>query len=391
MIPRVVPACLVAAACLGAAPAGQTQARRMESDLGAAIEQLGDFAHTVRVDAARVVRRAPAELAVPMLLEVARRHPDSYVQFRAAVLASGFGGSRVAAFFRDALDAANDRVRAAAYAYAEHAPDPALVPRLLAAAEQEASEFVRPALVRALAAHDDDAAVRRLLVLDVDRGQASFRSTVIEALGDCRANYAVDSLLRVARQPGPLQDDALLALGKIGDPRAMPAMQAAQAELPDDLQPIVSAAACLLGVDCERQQPYIASILQFGATTGTDRDRLRSAAAAAAALAQGGRSDALDALFTAGAGTSADDPARAPIALAIGAVALRRPEALLAALAARDDLDAALVLVRDAFDMLNEDLAEERFYVALRSAYAVPAAGAARRDIAARAVSILEF
>ena len=391
MITRAIPVCLVAAACLAAPPAGPGQGRRMEGALSGAIERLGDFAHDVRVEASRVVRRAPAELAIPMLLEAARGHADSYVQFRAAVLASGFGGARVHAYFRDALEAGNDRVRAAAYAYWEHRPDAALAPRLLAAADRETSEFVRPALVRALAAHDDDAEVRRLLVRDIDRGQAHFRSSVIETLGDYRAAYAVEPLLRIAREPGPLGDDALLALGKIGDPRALPAVRAAQNELPDYLQPLVSAAACLLGIDCERQQPYIASILQFGAETDADRERLRSAAAGAAALALGGRRDALDALFAAGAETGPDDPARAPIALAIGTAGLRRPGLLLPALAARDDIDAALLLLRDAFDLLSEDLAEERFYVALRGAYAAPGAGDAGRDLAARAVSILEF
>ena len=390
-MPRAIPACLVAAACLGAATGGQAQGRRMEGALRAAIERLGDFTHDVRVEASRAIRRAPAALAIPMLLDAAREHPDSYVQFRSAVLASGFGGARVQAYFRDALDAENDRVRAAAYAYWEHAPDPTLVPRLLAASDGETSAFVRPALVRALAAHDADADVRRLLVLDIDRGQASFRSSVIEALGDHGAAYAVDALLRIAREPGPLSDDALLALGKIGDSRALPAVRAAQNELSDDLQPVVSAAACLLGVDCGQQQHYIVSILQYGARTGTDRERMRNAAAGAAALALGGRRDALDALFAAGAETEPDDPARAPLALASGTVGLRRPALLLPALAARDDVDAALTLLRDAFDLLSEDLAEERFYVALREAYSAPGAGDARRDIAARAVSILEF
>ena len=114
-----------------------------------------------------------------------------------------------------------DRVRAAAYDYAEHAPDPMLVPKLLTALDRETSEFVRPALVRALAAHDDDAAVRARLVRDVDEGEAYFRGGVIEALGDYGASYAVEPLVRIASEGGPLRDDALLALGKIGDERAL--------------------------------------------------------------------------------------------------------------------------------------------------------------------------
>ena len=197
--------------------AGATaRAQAAPGELAQAIAQLGDFDHAIRVEASRVVRRAEAEAAVPALIEAAHRHDDSYVQFRAAVLLYGFGDRRVREFFRDALDSPNGRVRAAAYDYAEHAPDPALVPRLMAALERETSEFVRPALVRALAAHDGDPEVRAQLVRDIDQGEGYFRGAVIEALGDYKAEYAVEALIRIAADAGPLRDDAVLALGKIG-------------------------------------------------------------------------------------------------------------------------------------------------------------------------------
>ena len=76
-----------------------------------------------------------------------------------------------------------------------------MLPALLKALEREESEFVRPALVRALAAQGSDPRVRETLLVEVGRGQDFFRSAVIEALGDYRAAYAVEPLmaLRVSR------------------------------------------------------------------------------------------------------------------------------------------------------------------------------------------------
>lgn len=366
------------------------RAQAPAADLARAIDNLGDFDHAVRVEASRVVRRTPVDVAAPALIEAARSHEDSYVQFRAAALLAGLGDERSRAFFHDALDSPNDRVRAAAYGDAEHRPDPALAPRLLAALEWETSEFVRPALIRALAAHDEEPAVRDRLVKDVDRGEGHFRSAVIEALGDHGAGYGMEPLLRLASEEGPLRDDALLALGKIGDGRALPTIAAAQAEAEDGLQPIVSAAACLLGADCQNQTQYVLDALRYGAASGgAEQALLRSAATAAAALSAAGRPGVLDALFE--AGMPSVDPARAPIALAVGTVALRAPQRMLAALAGRDDLDGRLLLLRDAFDMLDEDLAEERFYALMRRTYWDERQPAGARSAAEAAIRMLEF
>ena len=55
--------------------------------------------------------------------------------------------------------------------------------------------------------------------------------------------------------------------------------------------------------------------------------------------------------------------------LAVGLVALRNTPLLLKTLQARADQDAAIGLVAEAFDMLEEDLEEERFFVYIRQAY----------------------
>ena len=76
----------------------------------------------------------------------------------------------------------------------------------------------------------DDPRIRQTLLREVGRGEDYFRSAVIEALGDYKALYAYDALVAVAKLDGPLQDDAALALGKIGDKRALATLAIAAAE-----------------------------------------------------------------------------------------------------------------------------------------------------------------
>ena len=369
------------------------------AEIGEVIPSLGDFDYSVRAEASRVLRRTDAGSVVPALVMAAQSHEDSYVQFRAAVLLAGFGGSAARDFFRTGLDSPNDRVRAAAYDYFEHDTNANLAPRLLTALDSETSEFVRPALVRALAAHDGNASVRDRLLKDMDRGEGYFRGGVIEALGDYRAMYAVDRLIKIASEEGPFRDDALLALGKIGDKRALQVVAAAQVDAAavdsrnSELLPIVSAAACLLDTDYENQIQYVVEALRYGLTAeGDDRSLLRAASTAAAAVSMAGRKGstiALHALID--AGVDAADPARAPIALAVGTVALRNPARVFLVLAGRNDLRSSLLLLRDAFDMLDEDMAEERFYVLIRNKFWNEKENPLARSVAEAAMEVLEF
>ena len=369
-------------------------AQTISDDLSAAVDRLGDFDYAVRMEASRTLRRADTDAALPVLLDALQNHEDSYVQFRAIVLIYGLEQPRNHTVFEGALDSPNDRVRAAAYEYFEQVPSAPLVPKLLAALETETSEFVRPYLVRALAANDDDPAVQVRLTQDIDRGQEYFRGAVIEALGDHGAVYAVDSLIPIIADDGPLHDDALLALGKIGDPRALAPLRRVQARAGATLQPIVSATACLMDLDCESQLQYIVEALRYGAATATDdgQELVRSASAALGALASAGRREALDVLFEVGLG--ADDSARAPIALALGTVALRNPELVRVALvdAGQEFVpEDELLLLRDAFDMLDEDFAEERFYLLMRRDYWGARIGSRTQAVAGAAIRILEF
>ena len=359
-----------------------------ERDLTAAIDQLGDFDYNVRTRASSLVRRAPEEQARLALAAAVSEHEDGYVRFRALVLLVGFGGTVARQAVIEALADPNDRLRAVAYGYFAHNPDPATAGQFLAALETETSEFVRPALIRTLAAHAADPAVRDRLVADIDRGVDFFRGAVIEALGDHGAAYALDPLMRIAGETGPLQDDAILALARIGDARALPTVAALQGR-DDELEPMVSAAAASLGSDPEEHVRFVAESLRFAVAAVDLQGLLRSAAAGLGALASRGDAGALQVLFDVGVG--AKDTAREPIALVLGTLAMRQPATVLAHLETRTDLEAATRVLRDAFDMLDEDLEEERFFMTARAAFWDAPEQSPARAVAEALIRVLEF
>ena len=367
-----------------------TSAREVTAEqTRAAIDRLGTLEFPIRMEAARTVRRASAAIAVPALTDAATAHKDGYVRFRALVLLAGFNDPRTREVMTRMLDETNDRLRAVAYAYFEHNTDPAAVPRLVDALAREESEFVRPALTRAIAAHAADARARQAIIGLIGRGQDFFRSAVIEAVGDYKGLYAFDALTAVAKLEGPLQDDAVLALGKLGDKRAVATFAALQRTAPRTVQPSIAAAICLVGVNCSSHQGYLVESLNFGITTAGYQDLLRSAAAGLAALAIAGNEQALRNLIEAGAPSR--DPARAAIALAIGTVALRNTALTLKVLEGEAKADPALELLREAFDMLEEDFVEERFFVAVRRTFWQAAEGSGARRTAEALIRKLEF
>ena len=377
--------CLFTVVLAQAPPATQVTA----SQLKTAIDSLGKFDDAVRTSASATVRRAPAAQAVPALLAAASEHPDGYVRFRALVLLAGFNDPRARDVMLSALDDPNDRLRTVAYAYFEHNPEPGMADRLLAALQKEESEFVRPALTRALAAYGSEPKVRAAMDGLVMKGQDLFRSAVIDALGDYKADYALSSIMAVSKLDGPLQEDAILALGKIGDKRALPTLAGLQATAPKNLQPEIAASICLLGTNCDVHQRFILESLTFSSKNIGYQELLRASARALGALAQEGHADAAGALID--FGIPARDPVRSPIALALGTVALRNTPLLLKVLQSRTDLDQSALLLRDAFDMLEEDFAEERFFATVRRAYWQAPAGSAERRVAQALIKTLEF
>ena len=119
------------------------------------------------------------------------------------------------------------------------------------------------------------------------------------------------------------------------------------------------------------------------------QDLVRGASAGLAALAVDGNEEAMQTLIDLGAPTR--DPARAAIALALGTVALRNTALTLKVLEAGRNRDAALELLREAFDMLEEDYVEERFFATVRRTYWASAPDSPARAVAQALIQKLEF
>jgi hypothetical protein len=221
------------------------------------------------------------------------------------------------------------------------------------------------------------------------RGQDLFRAVVIEALGDYRASYAIQPIMDVARLDGPLQDDAILAIGQIGDKRGIALLAELQRTAPRKLQPPIAASICLLGSNCGSHVNYLLETLKFGIANPGYQELVRAAAAGLAALAVAGNKETLAALVELGGPTR--DPERAAIALAVGRVALRNTALTLQVLEGQRDDTPGTELLREAFDMLEEDFEEERFFVTVRRAYWAAADGSPARKIAGALIQRLEF
>ena len=85
------------------------------------------------------------------------------------------------------------------------------------------------------------------------------------------------------------------------------------------------------------------------------------------------------------------DPARAPIALALAAVALRNTPLMMKALEERADRDGAIELMAEGFDMLEEDLDKERFFMQARRTFWESPEGSPRRALMQRLIGKLDF
>jgi len=354
------------------------------ADLRASVARLADLDYATRTTAARQVRRAPAPDAVIALSAAVRTSPDQFVRYRALVLLTGFEARGTPALMQSLMADRNDRVREVVYRWYELHPDPALAGSLLASLETEQAEFVRPALVRAVAALGDDPAVQRALVAETGRGLDFFRSAVIEALGRARARWAVPALTAMLQIDGPLRDYAAIALGRIRDGEALPAIQALPTTPPEAaMAPL--AARCLLGDDCPAR---IAALTEAVSSRLAKADTVRAGVTALSAVAL--ESDAaLEALVTLASIGAVRDEAVA----GLGGVALRDPQWLLEWLdnGPADRRDTVIPLLREAFDRFEEDFAEEQFYAAARASYWKAAEGSGTRTLMATIIDKLDF
>lgn len=380
-------ALLLATAAVPAQERGPTPAS--PEQIREAIGKLGDLDYAIRMGAGRTIRRAPAAQVVPALLQTVAEHADGYIRYKALILLTGFNDPRTADAMREALVSPNDRLREVAFAYFEQFPEPALAPRMLAALDKEEGEFVRPALNRALANIHNEPKVTEALIRDAGRGVDFFRSTVIEALGDYQVAAAVTKLTEIARIDGPLQDDAATALGKIGDQRSLTVLAELQRTAAKEFQPAIAAAICLMGTNCSSHIGYLEKTLTYADTYPGYQDLLRGAAAGLGNVARQGNNEALGILFR--VGIPSQDPVRAPVTLALGLVALRNTPLMLKALEAHSDQAGAVGILAEAFDMLEEDFEEERFFVSVRRAYWAAADGSLTRKLCEQLINKLDF
>lgn len=384
---RLLAALLLSGALMPVQERGPTATSPAE--LKTAIDTLGAGEYDARVKAGRTIRRTAPAQVVPALMQAVREHGDGYVRFKALVLLTGFPDPRTPELMEEAMASPNDRLREVAYGYFEAHPTPAMIPRLLTALEKEQGDFARPLLVRALAAQASDPKVRDALIRDAGRGLDYFRSTVIEALGDYKVTAAIPRLVEIAKLDGPLQDDAAMALGKMGDKSVMPTLAALQRTAPRESQPTVAAAICLTGTNCSSHISYLQKTLAFAEDFPGYQELLRGAASGLGAIGAGGNEEAVTILFD--IGVPSQDPLRAPVALALGLISLRNTPLMLKVLASRKDQAESLSLLAESFDMLEEALEEEQFYVFVRRTYWEAADGSATRKLCEQLITKLDF
>jgi hypothetical protein len=364
-----------------------TPAAAAPADLKQNIANLSSLDYPVRMHAARLIRRTPESQAVPALVEAARSHSDEYVRYRALVLLTAFNDRGTRDLMRELIRERNDRMREVAYRWLERNPDPQLTTSLLTSLGTEQSEFVRPTLVAALAAlAASDQLVQRAMIAEVPRGLDFFRSAVIDALGRHRAVYAVESIVATSRQEGPLQDDALLALGRIGGSRAVGALGEFTSGTPEAAE-MIRGARCLVGEKCAEN---IAALVAAASSDEGRPSTIRGAMDALEAVAQNRNEAALSALITLGVKHSA---LRERVAVSVASVALRQPDWVVERIGAADEStrETIVTMLKDGFDSLDEDFNEEQFFAAVRAGYWRAADGSAGRTLAATLIQRLEF
>ena len=360
---------------------GAPVAEQLDPAIQTAIDNLGSFDYPTRREAARVLRHGNPTKVHPALTAAAYNHTDQYVRYRALVLVTGFGEKEVTGPVHDLIADKNDRVRSVVYEWFEYNPTRSIIPTLLDAVPKEPSPFVRPTLLRALAAQPADPRVQDLLSRFVIQGEDVFRGATIVALGDYRRTYATKAIIEVAKLDGPLQADAIAALGRMKDSSAASALTEIRRHASPDIIPLIVADECLLGFDCEAREKFLVGALG---------ENKKNAARALGLLALDGRQSALLAIVDAGVAARAD--AREAAAIEMGIVALRAPQLIVAALAARANYAPALDLLAEAFDLLSsEDFLIERFYMNMRSPYFFVPAGSPQRRVLDEIIRKLGF
>ena len=379
---------LLVAVLLGTSAFVQAQAQAPAvADPKTSIDRLSAFDYAARMNAARQLRRVPREQAFPALSTAVRQHADQFVRARALILLTGFGPVGISEAMQQAMTDRNDRLREVAYRWFALHPEPRLTQALLNALNTEQAEFVRPALIRALAALGTDPQVQRALLAEAGRGLDFFRSAVIEALGDNKAAYAAETIAAISKLDGQLRDDAVMALGRIGGLEARSTL-ATFTNPPLDLIPSLQAALCFVDDACTVRVEVLRDTARSRAASVT---QVRSAVRALGAVASNGHPGAAATLIELAGG--ATGPLVNELAIALSTAAIRRPAFVIQWLASAPEASRATAtrLLREGFESLEEDFAEEQFFAAARAAYWAAPENSTTRTITATLIDTLEF
>jgi hypothetical protein len=176
------------------------------------------------------------------------------------------------------------------------------------------------------------------------RGEDLFRGAVIDALGDYDGKFALADIIQVAKLDGPLQDDAVTAIGSwAGRPSVPCSLRCASRQRPTFSRPCPPRCACSRLSAPHRKSTSTTTLAFAVSITGTDfQPLLRGVVHGLEMLAERGSERALSALLTTGA--KIQDPYRAPVALGVGEIALRNPGLLLRVIAngPRDNRNGAI-------------------------------------------------
>jgi hypothetical protein len=221
---------------------------------------------------------------------------------------------------------------------------------------------------------------------EIGRGLDFFRSAVIDALGRHRAVYAVDGITATSRLEGPLQDDALLALGRIGGTRATAAINEFTTGTQEAVQ-MQHAARCLIGEMCTE---HLSALVVAASENDARSSAARGAIDALEALAQNRNESALAAIAMLSAGQGA---LRERMAVAFATAALRQPDWVVEWISGvpESSRESAIELLKDGFDSLDESFDEEQFFAAVRAGYWRAADASSGRSLAAALIQRLEF
>ena len=208
---------------------------------------------------------------------------------------------------------------------------------------------------------------------------------MIEAWAAIAPLYAVDGIAATSKLEGPLQDDALLALGRIGGTRASTAIAEFSGGTAEAAQ-MIRGVRCLIGEMCAQQ---IAALVAAASSEEGRPSTIRGAIDALEAVAQSRNEAALSALF----GLAKNSALRESVAVAFASVALRQPDWAVERLNAADGptRESAITMLKDGFDSLEEDFAEEQFFASVRAGYWRAADGSAGRSLASTLIQRLEF